>query len=155
MAAQFGVRSPLGAKLDLSGLPQATATKLLLLYPGAVVGAALSEEVLFRFGILSILSWLTWMVVPKNGAYKALVFWLPIVLQALVFGWGHVHEGLLQLAVGGTALQVIIAPQTWAGIVLGYLYSKYGLEASMVVHALTDLIGFIPFLIAALNHAHS
>lgn len=152
--AQFGVSSPLGTKLNFSSLPQGTAGELLLRYPGAVVGAALSEEVLFRFGMISILAWLTWMVVPKKGGFKAFGFWLPIVLQALLFGWGHVHEGLLQLAAGGVLLQVIIAPQTWSGIVFGYLYSKYGLEASMALHAAIDVIGFIPFLAAAFSHAH-
>ncbi|HEV2298505.1 MAG TPA: CPBP family intramembrane glutamic endopeptidase [Candidatus Acidoferrales bacterium] len=154
VVAQFGVSSPLATKLNFSSLPQGTAGELLLHYPGAVVGAALSEEVLFRFGYISILAWLTWMVVPRKGGWKAFGFWLPIVLQALLFGWGHVHEGLLQLAAGGALLQVIIAPQTWSGIVFGYLYSKYGLEASMALHAATDVIGFIPFLAAAFSHVH-
>lgn len=154
IAAQFGVSSPLGTKLNFQGLPQGTAGKLLLLYPGAVVGAALSEEVLFRFGIISILAWLTWLAVPREKGYKAFRFWLPIVLQALLFGWGHVHEGLLQFAVGGTLLQVIIAPQTWSGIVFGYSYSKHGLEVAMALHASIDVIAFIPFLLAAFSHAH-
>lgn len=154
VAAQFGVSSPLGTKLDFSSLPQGMAGKLRLLFPGAVVGAALSEEVLFRFGFISVLAWLTWMAVPRGKGYKAFGFWLPIVLQALLFGWGHVHEGLLQFAVGGTLLQVIIAPQTWSGIAFGYSYSKYGLEVAMALHASIDVIGFIPFLVAAFSHAH-
>jgi hypothetical protein len=32
-----------------------------------------------------------------------------------------------------------MAPQTWAGVVLGRLYLKRGLEATMIAHTMMDL----------------
>jgi hypothetical protein len=154
VAAHFGVSSPLGGKLDFSSLPNAVAIKLAMLYPAGAVGAAFSEEVLYRFGITSIIAGLLCLVVPKWKDHKVFGFWLPILASALVFGYVHVREGLVALPAGDTALQLMISPQTWAGVVFGYVFAAYGLEAAIVSHTLTDIVGFAPFVMAALKNAH-
>lgn len=153
VAGRFGIVRPLTTRVHTAGLSHAIADRLALLYPPAAVGAALSEEVMYRFGLFTILAWLISRVVPARGRWKIAGLGIALVVQALVFGLAHVQEGITQLPVGGMAVQVIVAPQTWAGLVFGYLYMEYGLETSIVAHASTDLFQLAFLVLAAIRHA--
>ena len=152
VAAKFGVEAPLASKLNLSALTSADAHKLLLLYPQTAIGAGLSEEVLYRFGLLTLFAWAISTVLPAR--HRAYAIAAAVILQALLFGYAHVSEGIMQLPVGGTLLQVVIAPETWVGVVFGYWYVRFGLEAAIIAHATADLLNLSFFVMTALRHAH-
>ena len=142
-----GATVPLTAKLSAGAIPRAELIKLAALYPLASIGAALSEEVIFRFGLMSALVGL--MALMRVGGSKpanAWMFWSANILQAVWFGFGHVAEGLLNSQNGGFALATLTAPQTWSALVFGYVYRRWGLETAIVAHMASDL--FIPVAIA-------
>jgi hypothetical protein len=154
VAARFGIQAPLAAKLDMSSLPHAVALKFALLYPPTAIGAALSEEVLYRFGALTIFVWLMSRVVPNSGKYATPILVIGLILQALLFGYAHVQEGIMHIPFGGMAMQIAIAPESWVALIFGFVFVRYGLEAAVVAHATADLINLAFFVTMALQHAH-
>ena len=152
VAARFGIVAPLGTKLGATSLSHAIAMKFALLYPPTALGAALSEEVLYRFGILTLLVWLAARLTASRPTQT--IVWAAIVLQAVLFAYAHVSEGIMHLPFGGIAVQLLIAPELWVGIVFGYLFVAYGLEVALLAHASADLVQLTFFAMTVLKHAH-
>jgi hypothetical protein len=106
-----------------------------LLYGG------LTEEVLLRWGLMSLLLWTAWRVLqrgqgrPRFGAVA-----LAVGLSALLFGVGHLPAAVA-LAGGWDASLVayIIGGNAVFGVVAGLLYWRHGLESAMLAHALAHL----------------
>lgn len=138
---------------DLAEAAPATLPGLLsqlvlgLLYGGIV------EELLLRWGVMSLLVWIGWRIFQrgKGQAHPALV-WAAITLAAILFGIGHLPAlaGMVEL----TSLIVFrtILLNALGGMIFGWLYWKRSLEVAMVAHA-AGHIGFflVNFTIFALN----
>ena len=154
IAGLFGIDLPLESKLASVSLSHATAMKLALLFPQTALGAGLSEEVLYRFGLLTIFAWLFGRLLPATPRFKIAGLALAVFLQALFFAYAHVSEGLLQLPVGGLLMQMIVAPQIWTATILAIVYVRYGLEAAVVSHTAGDLFRLGVLATVALQHAH-
>jgi membrane protease YdiL (CAAX protease family) len=93
-----------------------------------VVVFAFSEEIIFRLGIQNFLAQrLGW----HNGRY-----WIAIGVTALLWTFGHVgtiEPGWVKLA------QVYPI-----GLMLGWLFKEYGVEASILAHAMFNVILIVP-----------
>src|SRR5437763_312265 len=66
--------------------------------------------------------------------------WVPVVIVGLYFGYQHVIENIEALRTGNMLLDVLVAPQTWAGVIFGYVFCVYGLEAAVLTHLASDLL---------------
>jgi len=115
-------------------LPPATR----LLYGG------ITEELLLRWGFMTVLVWAAWKGLQKGkGTPRPGFVVAAIVCSALVFSAGH-----LPIAIalnGGPSLSLIayvIFANSIFGIIAGFLYWKNGLESAIVAHALTH-VGFL------------
>jgi len=103
-----------------------------VLYGGAV------EEVLMRWGLMTVLVWLGALLAgePSTG-----VMWAAILISGVVFGLGHAPS---VLAAGGRRTPMLFAAtislNLWAGTIFAWLYWHYGLEAAMMGHALFHLV---------------
>lgn len=101
-----------------------------LLYGGIV------EELLLRWGVMSLLVWLGWRLIQRGQgqAHPALV-WAAITLAAVLFGIGHLPAlaGMVEL----TPLIVFrtILLNALGGILFGWLYWRHNLETAMMAHA--------------------
>jgi membrane protease YdiL (CAAX protease family) len=107
------------------------------------IGAAVSEEIVFRVGILALLaSWFRLRWPDRFGRPTELAMWLAIALQAYLFGIVHeVAGGIASKMFGGSPLiSAFLLPQTWAGFLLGIIYRRQGLEAAILAHFFMDLI---------------
>lgn len=102
-----------------------------LLYGG------ICEEILLRFGLMTVFVCLAVVLFKKlNPA----IYWSSIVLAAILFGMGHL--GVLFKAIDAPSVAItfyVLAGNSIAGIVLGWLYWKKGLEASMIGHVCMHL----------------
>lgn len=153
VASHLGVGSKLGGQIRAPSLPRPVLITLAALYPFTTVGAALSEEMVYRLGLISVLIWLVVRARPDARPRGVLLLWLPIALVGLLFGYVHVAENIEAVQLGGPIVSTLIAPQTWAGVVFGYLFCVYGLEAAIVCHAVTDLAApFVVFGLSQLIH---
>lgn len=134
-------QAPLIARLLSGQMPHALLLKVLMIAPLGSLAAGLNEEALFRFAVMSIAMGLISFIV-RRGAYRSDggVFWLVNLAQAALFGYLHVASGLVASSRGGVVLQTAIASQTWVGLILGYVYRRWGLEAAMFTHFVADTL---------------
>jgi hypothetical protein len=145
-AAGQGVLSGLGR---LDRLPFVTAFFLW---------TALSEEAIYRLGLLTSLVYALrlWLLrgrscameLPGNiasdssptagsraGIWRDPAFWEANLIQAYIFGAVHA----LVRGKRASFLQVLAAPPTWSGVILGFLYWRFGIEAAVLTHVFSNL----------------
>ena len=96
---------------------------------------AITEELLTRLFLVSVLAWLL-----TRAVRGPLAFWLAITLAAALFGLGHLPAtaALVPLTPGLIVRAVIL--NGIPGVAFGWLYWQRGLEAAMVAHFSADLV---------------
>jgi membrane protease YdiL (CAAX protease family) len=103
-----------------------------LLYGG------IAEEVLTRWGLMSLLVWLGALAFGKPSPA---VVWAAIVVSGVLFGLGHAPS---YLAAGchktPAFFSAMIALNLWASLIFGWLFWRYGLLAAMMAHMLFHLV---------------
>jgi membrane protease YdiL (CAAX protease family) len=92
----------------------------------------ITEEILMRFGLMSILVWLVFII---RGKLKSSAYWIGIVVAAVLFGVGHLpiaYQAIDQPT--SELIAYVIIGNTVGGIIFGWLYWKKGLECAMIAH---------------------
>ncbi len=117
------------------------AFELFKAHPAAVgVGFPIIEEIHFRLFLMTALVWLTIKLLrAPAGKLSAKGWWTAIVIQGLAFGAIHAATGEGTLWWEPRAVQMLLEPRAAAGIVLGYVYWRWGLETSILAHIIADL----------------
>lgn len=109
---------------------------LRLLYGG------ITEEILIRWGLMTLLVWAGYRLFQKDGSGPgSAVFAAAILISSLIFGIAHLPLAFL-LVPEPTApliLFVIIANSLF-GLVAGFLYWKRGLESAIIAHMTAHLV---------------
>ncbi len=142
LGAGFGMAGVLIA-LTLGAPPSeagAVGADLIPLWTGLAqaVSAGAGEEILFRFGLMSLLAWFAWKVLPsRDGGASAFGMWFAVGLAAVVFASVHAAPESQDAAL--TALQMV---RLLAGAGFGWLFWKRGLEAAMTAHFTYDMVLF-------------
>jgi hypothetical protein len=102
----------------------------------------LTEEVLLRWGLMTLLVWLTWRLLQKGkGHPKNKIFIFGIFISAVIFGIGHLP--IASALSGGLNLPLVayvISANSVFGIFAGFLYWKRGLESAMIAHMFTHVV---------------
>jgi hypothetical protein len=135
--------------IDLAYLPKwpkpildaAKGTTLLENFYASFYGG-LNEEYLSRLFGVSILAWLLSRVWhTSSGNPTSLVFWISIILMAVLFAAGHLPalKGLVG-KVSPLMLSRTLILNIPLAVVCGWLYWKYGIEAAIITHFSADLI---------------
>ena len=102
-----------------------------------ILYGGITEEILLRFGLMSLLVYLGSFMFKKKVSFK---FWFGIILSAFLFGLGHLPIVFKALAhPGATLIFYIIVGNGIAGVLFGWLYWKKGLESAMIAHIVTHL----------------
>jgi hypothetical protein len=102
----------------------------------------INEELLMRLFGFSVLAWLlSRMWHTPTGLPTSAVFWIVNVIMAVVFGLGHLPalKGMLGkiTPVMFTRTMLLNAP---VGLICGWLFWKYGIEAAIIAHFAADII---------------
>lgn len=122
-----------------------TNIKPLLKILTQVLYGGITEEILLRWGMMTLLLWLLWRVIQRNqNTPSTLLVWIAIVGSAVLFALGHLPAA--QMLAGHLTAHIviyIIAGNTLAGIVFGFLYKRFGLESAMLAHAVAHLTATI------------
>jgi hypothetical protein len=112
----------------LGALPFATRA-------GIVLFSAVTEELIYRAVISTLVAWLAYLALGKQTA----AIWLGILVAAVLFGLAHVanlpdvpHPFLRAITLNGVA-----------GIVFGWLYWRRGLEAAILAHLAADSVLYL------------
>jgi len=92
--------------------------------------AGIAEELVFRVVASTLIAWIVYLVTKRQTA----AIWIGIVVAAVLFGLAHVanlanvsHPYLRAITLNGLA-----------GIALGWLYWRRGLEWAVLAHLIAD-----------------
>ena len=116
-------QAPAAARLELPLVSR-------LLYGG------ITEELLTRWGLMTVFVWLA----VKVGLRGAAPYWVGAALAALLFAAGHLP--MLNLLIPNpppALLAMVLAGNAVPGLLFGWLFWKRGLEAAIFSHALAHL----------------
>lgn len=110
-----------------------------------VLYGGITEELLLRRGMMTVLVWLGWRFVQRGaGTPDAKWFWSAILVSAILFGIGHLPALAAQAGAisASLAIYVVLANAVF-GLVAGYLYWRFGLEAAMIAHASAHVVAYL------------
>jgi membrane protease YdiL (CAAX protease family) len=106
-----------------------------------VLGAPIFEEVEFRLFLFSLVARLCARMMPSRGnLLPRAALWTAILVSGFAFGLVHVFSGQ---SIGWWRpwyLQLLTDPRSYGGVVLGYVYSRWGLESSIAVHSIWNVL---------------
>ena len=98
----------------------------------------LTEEILMRFGLMTLVVWITYQVV---GRLTNKVYWIGILIAAFIFALGHFPIVFNILGNPSALLLVfILIGNLSAGIIFGYMYWKKGLESAFIAHIFAHIV---------------
>ena len=103
------------------------------------VGAAVGEEVWFRFGLMTGLVWIAGRMFSRDVLPGA-VYWLVIVLASLGFALAHLPQLLAYGAAAPLAITGTIVGNVVVGVLYGWCYWRMGLLAAITAHFSVDLV---------------
>lgn len=111
-------------------------TRLLACLYGAV-----SEEIVMRLGVLTVLAASFRMVLRQPGTSPAnLAMWAAIVVSSLLFGAGHLPATARLVKLTPIVVSRALILNGIGGVVFGFLYWNDGLGSAMAAHGAADLL---------------
>lgn len=114
-----------------------------------VLYGGVTEELLLRWGLMTALVWLAWRLLQRRrGTPRPVYIWLAIVVSALLFGAGHLPAAAM--LVGELTRDVVlfvVGVNAAFGVLFGYLFWRYGLEAAMIAHATAHVVSYVAGLL--------
>lgn len=117
---------PMAAKLANFEVPLVTK----LLYGG------IGEELLSRWGLMSAFA----LIALKFGLRRSQSLWVGNGFAALLFGLGHIPFLLMLIPSPPLWLiATVIVGNIVPGLIFGWLFSRKGIEAAMIAHAMGHL----------------
>ena len=109
-----------------------------LLYGGII------EELLLRWGLMTLLVWAAWRLFQKGqDRPKSAYFVGAILISSVVFAIAHLPVAFMLFPEMTLALTIfVIVGNSAFGLIAGYLYWKEGLESAMLAHMLAHIVMF-------------
>jgi hypothetical protein len=124
------------------GALQAQQPPLVLRLVAGVFYGGIVEELLLRWGLMTLLVWAGWRLLQGGrGAPQAGLVAVAALLSAVVFGALHLPALAAQLPLTPLLVARTVLLNALGGLVYGWLFWRQSLEAAMVAHAATH-VGF-------------
>jgi hypothetical protein len=128
---------------EMQAITDMEVQPLLQLLMGMLYGG-ITEEILLRWGLMSLLVWLGGILFQRAKAPPSpQIFWGAIILAAILFGIAHLPAmaGMVQL----NAMIIIrtVLLNAIGGVIYGWFFWRRHLEAGMIAHASTHVGFFI------------
>ena len=114
-----------------------------------ILYGGITEEVMFRWGAMSLIAWLLWRALGPPASPPAWAIMTAILTAALLFAAGHLPAvaALVPLSLGPVLRTLIL--NGLAGLWLGWVFWRRHLEAAMLSHAGLH-VGFALYALGAL-----
>ncbi|HQZ98300.1 MAG TPA: CPBP family intramembrane metalloprotease [Pyrinomonadaceae bacterium] len=102
--------------------------------PTRFLYGGVTEELLLRWGLMTLLAWLAWRLFQKGqGSPRSSCFVAAILVSSLIFGIGHLPVAFLLFPhPTPTLILFVLTANSTFGLIAGYLYWKKGLESAMI-----------------------
>lgn len=116
-----------------------------------VLYGGITEELLLRWGLMTVLVWMAWRLLQRRKGTPQIVYvWFAIVVSALLFGAGHLPAAAAQVGeLTADVAVLVVGANTAFGVLFGYLFWRYGLEAAIIAHAFAHVVSYIVGIVAA------
>jgi membrane protease YdiL (CAAX protease family) len=105
---------------------------------GAVLYGGITEELLLRWGLMTLLAWCGWRL-SRQPSPGPVAIGGALGITALLFGLGHLPLALSLVPFSGWLLARTLLLNGLGGLLFGWLYWRRSLEAAMVAHITTNL----------------
>lgn len=96
----------------------------------------ITEEILLRLFVMSVIVWLLLRVAPRG----ALVFWAANVAASVLFGLGHLPATAALIPITPLVVVRAVVLNGAIGVVAGWLFWRRGLESAMIAHFAGDIV---------------
>jgi hypothetical protein len=122
---------------------------------GGMLYGGVTEEVMLRWGILSTAAWLLARATRRRSGWASGerpgqgVLWTATAAAAILFGVAHLPAVAVVAPLDSVLVLRTIGLNAIGGLVYGWLYWRYHLEAAIVAHA-TSHVGFAVLRLAGL-----
>jgi hypothetical protein len=120
------------------GLDNPNAIECLL----RCLSAALTEEIFFRLGLLTLFVWAI-SYVARRPAPGTVSLWAGNLLVAPIFAAAHLPHILAVGSADWNLLLPIVLFSCFASMVMGWVYIRYGLVSAVVAHFVGDLVVYV------------
>lgn len=114
----------------------------LLPVPTRLLYGGFTEELLLRWGLMTLLVWTAWRLFQKGKGKPQTVYLIgAIIASSVIFGLGHLP--IVFLLVPGASIApvtFVIVSNSFFGLIAGYLYWKNGLESAIIAHMLAHVV---------------
>ena len=105
------------------------------------VESSILEEVFFRLFLLSAVAWLVGRAWREGSIeIRSGAVWVAVSVSALAFGLAHVPSWQAAVTLTPVVIGTVLLLNGVAGIVLGQIYWRWGIEAAIACHFAADLI---------------
>jgi hypothetical protein len=109
----------------------------------AIAYGGITEEILMRWGLMSLLVWAGWKLLKRGVTLPAqAIYQGAIVLSAVVFGLLHLPLTAAIAPLTGWVIVRAILLNGIAGIAYGWLFWQFSLESAMIAHGSLHAFGF-------------
>ncbi|MGE3855596.1 MAG: CPBP family glutamic-type intramembrane protease [Dehalococcoidia bacterium] len=95
----------------------------------------ITEEILLRLLLMSLLAWVLIRAMPRDAA-----LWTAILVSTVLFGLGHLPATAQLVPLTAVVVTRAVVLNGVAGVAFGWLYWKRGLESAMIAHFAADLV---------------
>lgn len=103
------------------------------------LSAGITEEIEFRLGLMTLFVWILRTFVSKSGSTEPSLS-IGNMLAALLFALAHLPGHVTSETAAWNLVMVILLYNGLAGMLLGWLYARYGLLSAVLAHMLADVV---------------
>ena len=123
----------------------AASAKLRIPVAARLLYGGITEEILMRWGLMTLLAWLAWRLVQKRkGVPHAACFISAILLAAVLFAIGHLPAvAAMGFQLSPDILAYVLIGNTVPGVLFGFVYWRWGLECAFLAHAIAHLVAIL------------
>ncbi len=109
-----------------------------------VLYGGITEEILTRWGLVSLFAWLGWLMWRKPASLPPGITAMAVGLAAALFAAGHLPTlYALESGADGALVMAVLLGNAIPGILFGMLFVRRGLEAAMMAHMATHLLAAV------------
>jgi len=110
--------------------------------PTRLLYGGVTEELLLRWGVMTMLVWLPFRFFQRDGGRPKTVWFVSaIVISAVLFGAGHLPvAGALGVQLTLPIIAYVVTVNAAFGLIAGFLYWKKGLESAVIAHMFVHVV---------------
>ena len=116
--------------------------------PGAVIMGGITEELLFRWGFMSLVTLVLWKLIGRDrDKPQTWLVWTGIIVAALIFVMSHLPA---VLALYGSSLDIVLFTllgNAAPAVVFGWIFWRYSIEAAMITHGFAHFVNIVAIIL--------